>query len=239
MLEHERAVRVVFEEPGRDVRQDGLFGQVELDDRRHVRVERLVVGHPGPDGIGDGDVTGTVGIEQSRHAERRVGPERERVDEVVVDPAIDHVYTPRAAGGPHVDDVVVDEQIASLDQLDAHLAGEERVLEVGRVEHARCEQHDGGVGALRRGQGAQGGQQRLAVLIHRPHVVAAEQQREHPLDHLPVREHVAHAARHAQVVFEHREAAIGQSHQVGAGHRDIVSRRTETPCISRRKCLQL
>jgi hypothetical protein len=36
-------------------------------------------------------------------------------------------------GGAHVDDVLVDDEVAALDQLDAHLAGEEGVLEVGEL----------------------------------------------------------------------------------------------------------
>ena len=36
-----------------------------------------------------------------------------------------------------------DEQVLALDELDAHLLGEERVLEVGRVVDARRQHHDG------------------------------------------------------------------------------------------------
>jgi hypothetical protein len=43
--------------------------------------------------------------------------------------------------GAHVDDAVVDEEVLALDQLDAHLLGEEGVLEVGAVERAGREQH--------------------------------------------------------------------------------------------------
>ena len=57
--------------------------------------------------------------------------------------------TRRKPGGrAHVDDVVVDEQVAAFDQLDAHLPREERVLEVGGVEDARREQHDRRLGVL-------------------------------------------------------------------------------------------
>ena len=207
--------------PGLDVGQDRLLGQVVPDDRRHVGIERLVVGHAGADGVGQRDVAGPVGVEQPRDPERRVGAERQRVDEVVVDAAVDHVDALRAGGGPHVDDVVVHEQVAALDQLDAHLPGQEGVFEVGGVEDARREQHDRRLGPVRRGQGPQRRQQGLAVVIDGTDVVAAEEQREHPLDHLAVGEHVAHPARHAQVVLEHRERPVGQAHQVGAGHRDV------------------
>ena len=38
----------------------------------------------------------------------------------------------------------MDEEVAALDQLDAHLPREEGVLEVGRVEDAGRQQHDVG-----------------------------------------------------------------------------------------------
>ena len=44
--------------------------------------------------------------------------------------------------GAHVDAVVVDDdEIAALDQLDAHLLGQEGVLEVGRVVDTGGEHH--------------------------------------------------------------------------------------------------
>ncbi len=107
---------------------------------------------------------GTPSVE----SERKV----ERVDEIVVDSSIDHIDALRPGGGPHVDDVVVDEQVAALDQFDAHLARQKRVLEIGGVEDAGRQQHDGRVGPVRGRQAAQRGEQLLAVLIDRAHVVA-------------------------------------------------------------------
>ena len=51
----------------------------------------------------------------------------------------------------------------------------------------------------------------------RPDVVPVEQPGEHPLGHLAVRQHVGHAARHPQVVFEDDEAAVLEANEVGAG----------------------
>ncbi len=59
-----------------------------------------------------------------------------RVEEVVVDAAVDHVDPPRALRRAHEDEVVLDEQVLPLDQLDAHLLRQEGVLEVGAVVHA-------------------------------------------------------------------------------------------------------
>ena len=138
MLEDVLAIRAVREQIGIDVGEDRLFAHVEADDRRNVGVECLVVGEPRADRIGQRHVAGAVGVEQPGHAEVRVGAERQRIEEVIVDPSIDDVDAPQPCGGPHVDDVVVDEEVAAFDKRHAHLAREERVLEVGGVADAGC-----------------------------------------------------------------------------------------------------
>ena len=67
-----------------------------------------------------------------------VGAEAERIEEGVVDAAVDDVDAPQAVRRLHVDDVVLHHQVAALDQLDAHLLGQEGVLEVRRVVDARA-----------------------------------------------------------------------------------------------------
>ncbi len=70
-------------------------------------------------------------------------------------------------------------------------------------------------------QRSQRGQQRLAVVRDRLDVVPVEQAREHTLGDFPVREHVRDAARYAQVVLEHDEAAVFEANQVGPGDRHV------------------
>ena len=53
-----------------------------------------------------------------------------------------------AGGGAHVDDVVVDQQVAAFDELDAHLLRKKGVLEVGGVGNAGSEQNRCGVVAI-------------------------------------------------------------------------------------------
>ena len=60
--------------------------------------------------------------------------------------------------------------------------------------------------------------------IDRPHLVALEQQREHALHHLAVGQHVGNAARHAQVVLEHVEAAVAAAHGATRLHREETRR---------------
>ncbi len=102
-------------------------------------------------------------------AQRGIGAECQRVDEVVVHAPVDHIHAAQAGGGAHVDEVVVNHQVAPLHQLDAHLSRQKGVLEVGGVVDARREQHDVRIGAPSRRQRAQSGQQRLGVVIDGPH----------------------------------------------------------------------
>ena len=106
----------------------------------------------------------------------------------------------------------LDEQIAPLDQLDAHLLGEERVLEVGAVVLARRQQHCRGIRLVRRL--LQRLQQQAAVVVDGPHVVALEQFRKQPHHHPAVGQHVGDAGRHPQVVLEDVEVAVVVADQV-------------------------
>ena len=70
-----------------------------------------------------------------------------------------------------VADGVTDDQIARLDQLDAHLAREESVLEVGRVRRTRGP-HDDRRLALGRGRdGAQRAEQQLRVVVNAAYAI--------------------------------------------------------------------
>jgi hypothetical protein len=51
----------------------------------------------------------------------------------------------RAFGGAHPHIAVAHEQVSAFDKLDAHLLGEEHMLEIGAVVAARREQNDDGV----------------------------------------------------------------------------------------------
>ena len=118
--------------------EDRLLAEVEADHLGHVRVDRLVVGDAGADRVRERDVAGAVGVHQARHAEQAVVAEDERVEEVVVDAAVDDVDPLQPARRAVKTRLSVHDEIAALDELDAHLAREERVLEVRRVVRARA-----------------------------------------------------------------------------------------------------
>ena len=188
---------------------------------RHIGVDRLVVGQAGAKGIGHRHVAGAIGIEEPRAAQRRIGAKDQRIAEVVVHAAIDHVHALQPVGRAHVDDVVVRHQVAALDQIDAHLPREIGVLEVGGVEDSRRQQHDIRLRPALRRQRAQRGQQQLRIMLDGPHAVALKELRKGPLHHAAVGEHVAHAGGHAQIVFEHHKLAVVQPQQIRAHHRDV------------------
>jgi hypothetical protein len=103
---------------------------------------RLVVGDPGARGIGDGHPAGAVDIHDPRYAQHAGGVEGQRIEKLVVDTAIEHVDRLVTAGRAHREASVDDAQVTALDQLRAHLVGEEGVLEIGRIVDARGQHRD-------------------------------------------------------------------------------------------------
>src|SRR6185312_14021367 len=78
-------------------------------------------------------LAGAVGCEEPGYAERRVGPESARVEVVIVDAPVKHMNSLCAAGGPHVNRIVLDDEVLPLDQFDAHLLRQKSMLEIRRV----------------------------------------------------------------------------------------------------------
>ena len=174
---------------------------------------------PVPGRVRDRDVAGAVGVEEAGRAEHRLAPEDQRVEEVVVDPAVDHVHALQPARRAHEDDVLVADEVAPLHQLDPHLAREERVLVVGGVVHAGREQDDGEVAARRGGSDrVQDGEQLLRVVVDPGDAVPLEELRERALHRGPVLEHVARPRGRAQVVLEHEVLALVVADHVDARH---------------------
>ncbi len=88
-------------------------------------------------------------------------------------------------------------------KLDAHLAGQEGVLEIGRVAHTGGEQHhDRLLGTNRRGP-PQRVEQPPRIGSNRPHMLLQEQAGKDAGHGPAVLHHVGHAGRHLQVVLEY------------------------------------
>ena len=151
-----------------------------------------------------------------------VRAERERIEEIVIDPAIDHVDALRPLGRAHVDEARLHEQVAAFDQIDAELVGEERVLVIGRVVDAGGQQRDGGLarGGFRRDR-LQRREQLVRIVLDRRHAMAREQLRKQPHHDLAVLQHVGDAGGRAGVVLQNVEGLGIDADDVDAGDVDI------------------
>jgi hypothetical protein len=217
VLQHVGQILRLRQFPGRHVRQDRFFAAVEADHFRDMDVDRLVVGDARADGVGQGHVAGPVGVEQARHAEHGILAEGARIEKVVVDAAVDHVHPARSLRGAHVDRIVAHEEVVAVHQFDAHLLGEEGVLEIGAIELARRQHHHVRIAYALLRDRAQVVQQQVGVVLDRGDRLAGEEFGEEPHHHLAVFQHVGHAGRGAQVVFEYVVLALTRAHQVDAG----------------------
>ena len=142
------------------------------------------------------------------------------IEVVVVDAPVDDVDALLARGRAHEDALVAAHEVATLDQLDAHLAREERVLEVRRVVQTRREHDDARLVDTRRRGVAQRLEEMLRVVGDTTDAVAGEQLGEHVRHRPPVLHDVGDPRRRAQVVLEHPEGAGVVADEVDPGDVD-------------------
>ena len=135
-----------------------------------------------------------------------------------------------AADGAHVKRAFVHDQVAALHQFDAHLIGEEGVLEISGVVDAGCQHGDGGIAvAMLRAHAFQGLAQQFRIALDRGDPMRGEQFWKQPHHGFAVFQHVRHAGRGAEVVFEHIKSVFARAHDVDADNMGIdVGRRVET-----------
>ena len=94
VAEHVLELLGIARQVRRHVAEDRLLAEVVADDLGHVVVDDLVVGDARADRVRERDVARAHGAEQPGDAEHRLGAEGERVEELVVDAAVDHVDLP-------------------------------------------------------------------------------------------------------------------------------------------------
>ena len=231
VLQDIRVIIRVSTLPRWDVIQKWLLSEEEPDHQRDITVDGLVVGNSGADGVRDGDVSSAIGRHQPRHPQHRVSTECQRIQEGIVYPAVDNVHATQTPCGAHVDKAVVNDQVWTLDKLDAHFVGEERMFIVRAVERARGqENHDWVVLTVARSCGTEGLQELLGIMGYRPDPVLREKFREEPHHDIAVLKHVCDARRRSAVVFEDDEIARPGADDVNPGdvridtsrHRKVV-----------------
>ena len=219
----------LLETPGVDVGDDRLLREVVADQVGQVRIHELVVGDAVADRVRDRDVAEAGRQHESRRAEHGVRAELQWVEELVVDPAVDDVDSGGAGGGAHPHLAAAAEQVAALDELDAHQAGQQGVLEVRRVVDAGGEHDDRRVVHALGSGCPQRLQQSLRVVADRSHSHRHEQLGQ-GLRHDPaVRDDVAHAGRHPHVVLEHPPGARLVADEVDTRDLDAHAVRTDDP----------
>ena len=232
MGEHVAAIAVMVAQPGQDIGDSGVLVEVVTDQRRHISIDHLVVGHSCAGRVGEGDVAGPPGAHEPRNAHSGIGPEHFRVQEEVVDPTVDDVDTYEPADGAHVHAVVaIDEKVLALHQVGTHLLSQEGVLEVGRVEDPRCQYHDDRCLARARRKTGEEACQLVGVVVDRLDVEIAEQVGEDPLGHQPVFEHVRDARWDPQVVLEHVHRPVRIPDQVAAANVGPHTMAWRTPAL--------
>ena len=81
-------------------------------------------------------------FDNSRAADKRLGPELQRVQVLVVDAPIDDMDGHLALGRPQEDVGAMADEVPPLHEVHAHEAGEQGVLVERGVVHAGSEHHD-------------------------------------------------------------------------------------------------
>ena len=157
----------------------------------------------------------------------------DRVEEVVVDATVDDVHRLGAGRGAHPHGRVAAVQVAALDELDAHVPGQERVLVVRGVVHAGCEDHDRGVLDVRGCGRLECVEEPFGVLVDRPDPMVGEDLRQHVGERSPVLQDVGDTRGVAQVVLEDAELARLVADEVDPRHVDAdVVRRLDAPRLT-------
>src|ERR1700694_3650544 len=136
MVEYVGLIGLVGKQVSLHIGQYRLFAQVIANDRGNEGVNGLIVGDAASDSIRQIYIASAIGIEESGNAQAGVVAETERIHKIVIDAPVDDVNATQTGGGARVHDIVVNQQVASLNQLDTHLLREEGMFKVGRIENA-------------------------------------------------------------------------------------------------------
>ena len=217
--------------PGRHIGQDRLFAGIEFDDLGHEAVDRLVIGDARARRVGDGDPAGAIDVHDPGNAEHALRIERQGIEIIVIDPAIDHVDRLPALGRAHGHAPAFDFEIAAFDQLGAHLVGQESMLEIGRIVNARREHRHRRLvpGKGRRGTGGQTARQPPGIVRYLAHAHLSKQLGKHRHHRLAVLQHVGDPRRRARVVFQNHEIVFAGTDEIDPDDMGIDPARRREP----------
>ncbi len=151
---------------GIDNRQNRFLAQIVANHCRRVGEDRLVVGDSGADRVGQRRVAGTQDGSQAGDAQQGIGTENDRIEEVIIDAAIQDVDAAKTMNRLHEQFVIDAYEVASLDEFDAHLLRQEYMFEKGGVERAGRQQRDSRIRDAAGRQILEAGEQVGRVVFH-------------------------------------------------------------------------
>ena len=162
--------------------------------------------------VGENDAAGAQSFDESGNAETRSRVEFERIGEIQIDTAPDHIGPLEASNRTQVDAPVAHGEIAALDQKKTEVAGKIGLFEIGFVERTGGQQANARIGAARHAYeaGAKGLEEgRQALDIH----VAIERRKSARHDE-PVGQRVASAGGRLTAVADHPPASVRTAAEV-------------------------
>ncbi len=181
-------------------------------ERRQEREHPARLGHAGAEAVRQHDLALAHRLHQPGHAEPRARIELQRIAEVGIEAAQQHLGALEAGHRADEDAVVACRQILALDQQEAEIAGEIGVLEISLVHRPGRQHADPGivlpVEAVK--LGLQGLEERRVAA----HPQVAIDVRNPVREREPVFQRIAGARRRLGAVAQHPPAAIGAARDI-------------------------
>ena len=138
LADHLVADARVAEPPGRDVGNGELGAEQHRRQRRQEGQHRARFHQSGPQRVGDDHLAVAHRLHQAGDAQARTRIELQRIAEIGIEPAQQHLGPLQAGDRADEDAIVARGQILALDQQQAEIAREIGVLEVGSRSSARA-----------------------------------------------------------------------------------------------------
>ena len=180
---------------------------------RQEAEQRPRLQHAGARHVGDDDAVLAQHVDQAGHAEMRGRIELERIEEIGIDPAQQHVEPLQAGDGADMNAVAADGEIVALDQQEAEIARQRGVFEIGFAEGARRQQSDARLVAV--GAGAQAVAERLEERRHALDIHRLVEIGKGARQHQAIFQRVARARRRLGAVVQHPPAPVGAAADIG------------------------
>ncbi|ACL60216.1 hypothetical protein Mnod_5371 [Methylobacterium nodulans ORS 2060] len=210
--QHLRPLGGVAAPPRGEPRQAQRLAEQVLGETRQVGGEPAALDEARSRHVARHAGAGPQGLHQAGDAEPGIRVEGERIDEVAVDPAPEHVGALEARHRAHVEAPILHQEVVALDQREAEIAGEDRLLDIGVAVGARGEEADARLAPLR------GCREPVPEVLEEEgeplDIEGFVQLRQGAGEHHAVLQRIAHARRGLRAVGEHPPAPVRSPRQV-------------------------